>query len=353
MNAITCMRKLSFTLSSVALLLLASCAAQVVPIMSVSDDQAAKRSEAPSDRAVVYVFREQEFCGQKTLYSVIVDGRTIGWNGSGTYYKLTLLPGIHELKHFGLVTAGVIGGARLTSPHSLTLTVDPGKTYYIRQETCLSGSLAQVIPSEGATQVVSLRLARFDPRNLTTAQIEKKLRDKVPLFEKPMLPKQTALNQRLPEPLRNGPDISSEELKKTLGNFLERVGVVLLVGLAIFGASHNSGNLNQAQVQPMLLDRPGYVQQASPQQAFVPLKNYVSTSGDIYSVSGNTITSTTKGERWTIDGNTIRGANGIMYRISGNSVYSDSGQSYQLSGKTLLGIDGSICSITDTLINCK
>jgi len=353
MNATACAQKLSSTLALAALLLLAACAAQVVPIMSVSDDQAAKRSEAPVDRAVVYVFRAQEFCGQKTLYSVIVDGRTVGWNGSGTYYKLTLLPGIHELKHFGLVTAGVIGGARLTSPHSLALTVEAGKVYYVRQETCFSGGLAEVIPVEGATQVFTLRLARFDPRNLTTTQIEKMLRDKVPLFEKSSLPKQDGLNQRLPQPFRGGPDISSDELKQTLGNFLEGVGVVLLVGSAIFGATHNGGHINQAQIQPFLLERPGYVQQSSSQQAFVPLKNYVSTSGDIYNVSGNTITSTTKGERWTIDGNTIRGANGIMYRISGNIVYSDSGQSYQLSGKTLLGVDGSICSITDALINCK
>jgi hypothetical protein len=82
------------------LLFLAGCAAQV-PLMSTSEDKLAKVEAVPTDKAVLYVFRESTFCAQKAHFSVAVNGRIVGWNANNTYYKLILPPGFHELEAFG------------------------------------------------------------------------------------------------------------------------------------------------------------------------------------------------------------------------------------------------------------
>lgn len=323
---------------------LAGCAAQV-PLMNTAEDRWAKTDTIPADKAAVYVFRESTFCAQKQLFSVAVDGLIVGWNANNTYYKLLLSPGSHELEAFAILE----GWERtaIVSESKLALNLVAGNSYYVSQKYCFSDELLREVKNaEGMKALTSMQLARFDSRNLATSKAKQMVKDGIPL---------NIIAGLAPTPTTNTrPSVSSEELKATFSSILEGVGLALLIGLAVYGAAHSGSYAPSTPVHNPLLDRPAYVQPAVPQQTANPSSStYLSTSGDIYNVSGNTIYSPTKGERWTINGNTIRGTNGSSYRISGDTIYSETGQSFRQSGSTLLGSDGSICSITGTLINCK
>ena len=329
----------------VVVFFLTGCAAQV-PLMSATEDRSAKVEAVPADKAALYVFREATFCAQKAHFSVAVDGRIVGWNANNTYYKLLLSPGFHELEAFGLVER-LTGGTIIFSNSNLALKLAAGNSYYVSQYSCLNDKLRQVSKAEGINALASMQLARFDTRNLSTIKVREMVKTGTPVFEKPRMTSARS-NAAM--------EVSTSDLNTSFTSILEGVGLALLIGMAIYGAAHGGGSSPSTPPNALLLDRPAFVQRANvpaPQSASSPVTNYVSTSGDMYHVSGDTIYSATRGERWTINGSTVRGTNGSSYRIIGDTVYSDSGHSYRRSGGSILGSDGSLCSITGTLINCK
>lgn len=338
-------------------LLLAGCAAQV-PLMSTSENKLAKVEAVPTDKAVIYVFRESTFCAQKAHFSVAVNGRIVGWNANNTYYKLILPPGFHELEAFGLVEQ-VTGGTIIFSSSNLALKLDAGNSYYVSQYSCLNDKLRQVNKTDGVSSLAAMQLAKFDTRNFSTTQVRQMVKNGIPVFEQVKVKVAGSGIAR---------EVSTSELNTTFTSILAGVGLALLIGLTLYGAAHSSGASPPSPPSALLFDRPSIVQRenlldqsatirrsnvTTPQIASPPVTSYVSTSGDTYQVSGDNIFSATRGERWTINGNIIRGTNGSSYRIVGDTVYSDSGQSYRRSGNSILGSDGSLCSIIGILISCK
>jgi hypothetical protein len=327
--------------------LLSGCAAQA-PLMSAVEDRSAKTEPVPLDKAALYVFREPTFCAQRSLFSVAVDGRIVGWNANGTYYKLLLSPGFHELEAFGLVER-LNGSTTIFSESKLALKLSAGNPYYVSQYSCFNDKLRKVQNAEGIKALTSMQLARFDTRNLSKNQIKEMVKRGTPIFEKP---RTTSTETRA------GNEITAGDLNADFTSILEGVGLALLLGLAMYGAAHSGTTTASAPLYIPPPERPAIVQRANVSQNRRPavpaaVTNYVSTSGDMYHVSGNTVFSATRGERWTISGNTVRGTDGSFYRIIGDTIYSDSGQSYQRSGSSILGADGSVCTITGALINCK
>lgn len=321
---------------------LISCAAQV-PLMSKSQDISAKVDALPPEMAALYVYRESTFCAQKALFSVAIDGRIVGWNANNTYYKLLLSPGFHELEAFGIVEQ-LTGGTVIFSNSKLALNLAEGSSYYVSQYSCLNDKLRQVTNAEGGEALNSMHLARFDTRNLSSNKVREMVKSGTSVFGKPEVNSKAGSGPR------------ENDLTSSVASILEGVGLALLIGMAVYSAAHGGGSIPSAPLYGPPPNPPALVQRveiAPPQNNSSTMANYVSTSGDMYQVSGDTIYSATRGERWTINGNTVRGSNGSAYRIVGDTVYSDSGQSYRLSGGSILGSDGSICSVTGTLINCK
>lgn len=331
-----------FRLLFIVVFFLSGCAAQV-PLMTAAADQAAKSDAVPVDKAALYVFREPTFCAQKALFSIAVDGLVVGWNANGTYYKLLLSPGSHELEAFGLVER-LTGDITIFSPSKLALQLTAGNSYYVAQYSCFNDKLRQVGKDEGVKALTAMQLARFDTRNLSTNKVKEMVKSGSPVFKAP---------RTAPTTMGVRDDLSSNGLKATFSSILEGVGLALLIGLAVYGAAHSGGNTPSVPVYSSLLDRPAYEQRANTPPVRPSQTTYLSSSGDIYSVSGNTIFSPTKGEQWTINGDTIRGTNGSSYRMIGGTVYSETGQAYQLKNGSIIGSDGSFCLVTGSLINCK
>jgi hypothetical protein len=98
------------------LLLLAGCATREPS----PQDLQAKRFEAISDKAVVYLYRDRaDFSGAPS--GIMLDGQALGSTYLGTYFRLELVPGRHRI-------AGFAGDAG-----RFEFDTQPGKLYFVRQ----------------------------------------------------------------------------------------------------------------------------------------------------------------------------------------------------------------------------
>jgi hypothetical protein len=104
----------------VGLLLVGLCACATVPMASPELDAAAKRFEAPADRARIYVVRASSI-GTAILFQVSLDDRILGSLPIHTFLVADVAPGNHT------VTA-----LSEENESSITLDAEPGKSYYLR-----------------------------------------------------------------------------------------------------------------------------------------------------------------------------------------------------------------------------
>jgi len=141
--------KLTVALLGAATLLLAGCAS--VPMASPDLDAAAKRFEAPTDKAAIYVFRD-ETMGAAITMSVFLDEKLVGKTGAKTYYRIEGAPGSHTLR----------GDAENDSV--LQLDARAGQTYFVWQEVKMGVMIARnklqiVDASRGQAGVRKCKLA--------------------------------------------------------------------------------------------------------------------------------------------------------------------------------------------------
>jgi hypothetical protein len=69
----------------------------------------------------IYVYREKRFKGAALHHDIFLDGKQVAELGNGSYFILKATPGAHKLRGD-------------EEKEEVTLTVEPGKTYYFRTE---------------------------------------------------------------------------------------------------------------------------------------------------------------------------------------------------------------------------
>jgi hypothetical protein len=112
----------SFARAALCAALLAATGCASVPMMSQADDQAAKAFTAPpSDRAHVYVYRNENFGGAVKL-GILMDGFMAAESAAKTFVLLPVAPGRH------LVTSVA------ENRDELPLDAVAGQNYFVWQE---------------------------------------------------------------------------------------------------------------------------------------------------------------------------------------------------------------------------
>lgn len=151
---------------------------------------------------------------------------------------------------------------------------------------------------------------------------------------------------------------------KQVGEFLEGLAAVALIGLALFGAglaASAGNNLHytpsqlapvQAQVQPFRNQPQGIVH-----QPLIASQTWQSSSGTlseiIRSKSEVTVRNTATGASYRIEDGQITGSDGSRFRVIGSMIYSETGQSYQVVGNTLFASDGRKCDKVGSIMMCN
>jgi hypothetical protein len=117
---------------AVALCLLAAlggCAS--VPEATPGRDAEAKQFETRAGAAAVYVFRNDFPSTVKLEDSVLyVDGRLIGATLPGTFFRLDVMPGVHELHGYGYDAGSLKIRAREGEAHFVALNVVDGTSRF-------------------------------------------------------------------------------------------------------------------------------------------------------------------------------------------------------------------------------
>jgi len=86
-------------LLGLSLLALCSCVSPPppAPLASADADGAAKQFAPPEGMADVYVVHEGSTFGPKTPIAVMMDGKSLGYLGVGTYFLAVVAPGRHKI----------------------------------------------------------------------------------------------------------------------------------------------------------------------------------------------------------------------------------------------------------------
>ncbi|WP_426270413.1 DUF2846 domain-containing protein [Dyella kyungheensis] len=112
-------RKFVTAMSIIAMLVLSGCAS--VPMASKNDDAMAKQFRPSTDKAVVYVYRN-ETMGAAIKMPLLIDGQSVGDTAAKTYLRRELAPGSHTIV------------SKTEEDSTLTLDMQAGKTYFVWQE---------------------------------------------------------------------------------------------------------------------------------------------------------------------------------------------------------------------------
>jgi uncharacterized protein YceK len=112
-------RKMLMAMSLIAMLVLTGCAS--VPMANKGADAQAKQFMPSTDKAVVYIFRNESM-GAAIKMPLLIDGQSVGDTAANTYLRKELAPGTHT----------IVSKTEVDS--TLTMDMQAGKTYYVWQE---------------------------------------------------------------------------------------------------------------------------------------------------------------------------------------------------------------------------
>jgi uncharacterized protein YceK len=111
--------RLALLVLLVVVSLLTGCAS--VPMASIEHDTQAKTFAVESDKANIYLFRN-EFVGPAVKMDVVLDGKPVGQTVAKSYMKFELKPGQHTLI------------SKAEKDDVLYVNVEAGKNYFVWQE---------------------------------------------------------------------------------------------------------------------------------------------------------------------------------------------------------------------------
>jgi len=132
-------------LLAIGLLVLAlGCAS--APMATPERDTAAKSFLPVPDKAVVYIYRNENF-GAAIKVPIIVNGRVIGDTVAMSYFRLVLDPGTFEVQ------------CKAESDSKKSIQAEAGKVYFLRQEMKMgflsAGCMMHIIPEAEGRQAVA------------------------------------------------------------------------------------------------------------------------------------------------------------------------------------------------------
>ena len=101
--------------------------------------------EQPPDKGLIYVLRTKGLEGAAVQVKLAMDGKWVGVNGMGNYFYVEADPG----PHYFCVKAA------LDKPGLLSLVIEKGKTYYLRQNLTMGGTDIDLLDEEKGKQYVA------------------------------------------------------------------------------------------------------------------------------------------------------------------------------------------------------
>jgi hypothetical protein len=101
--------------------------------------------EQPPDKGLIYVLRTKGLEGATVQAKLAMDGKWLGVNGMANYFYVEVDPG----PHYFCVKAG------LDKPGLLSLVIEKGKTYYLRQNLTMGGTDLDLLDEEKGKQYVA------------------------------------------------------------------------------------------------------------------------------------------------------------------------------------------------------
>ena len=128
------MRKYSIAVCGLFLFMVVGCAPKGTgPLFSLNP--------ASEGMSTVYHYRLERGAGSGAAYILLSNGKAVSVIGNGGYYVQHLEPGEYKYErilqlHQGPLPNALIGdaidNARAKAEHAYTITVDPGKSYFLR-----------------------------------------------------------------------------------------------------------------------------------------------------------------------------------------------------------------------------
>jgi len=100
--------------------------------------------EQPTDKGLIYVIRTKSLVGVGHV-KLAMDGKWVGVNGAGNYFYIEVDPG----PHYFCFKEG------LDEPGLLSLVIEKGKTYYLRQNLTMGGRDLDLLDVEKGKQYVA------------------------------------------------------------------------------------------------------------------------------------------------------------------------------------------------------
>ena len=101
--------------------------------------------EQPTDKGLIYVIRTKSLEGAAIQAKMALDGKWVGVNRGANYFYFEVDPG----PHYFCVKAG------FDAPGLLSLVVEKGKTYYLRQNLTMGGTDIDLLEEAKGKQYVA------------------------------------------------------------------------------------------------------------------------------------------------------------------------------------------------------
>lgn len=281
------------------------------------------------DTASVYVLRKAEWLPSPipvVPFAYAMDNRLLSIMPTATYVHLQVPPGSHTFS-WCMTQVNIFGRTNRTDTR---VELQAGKTYFIGTQPALGGPTFGLIDE---TQGLEILKQNTPARMIYTPTTMDTFVDRVENRNR----NSTVQSSR--RPATNLADVLPTQ--EQISGFFEVVATVALIGLFLLGAgaiaASSSPGLVAAPVPPAPVHYIGSRRATQVTQTNMETRVRDINSGVVY----------------TIRDGAIAGSDGSRYRVSGTTVFSSTGEYYQKIGNTIYGNDGSSCTITGSLLDCK
>lgn len=332
-----------------------------------------------TDRATVYFFRQRAW-GQALIYIPIpplfyaVDEKLVSIMPLGSNVRLSLPAGTHTFSRLVVSGGGFI--SRSVDRTDFKVVLDPGKTYYIGTRNGFPSQPFGVTDDTNGQEVVKdTEPAKILHNPVSIATFTSRV---VAMDNKPTPPTQGGATPPAPATGANTNSLSDAlPSSRQVGDFLEGLAAVALIGLMIFGAAAVSKSAGPSQYpSPALYSQPysapptppapspyatppaqRLVQPNLSQTATSASTTWQSSSGTLSEILQSkdlvVLKNVSSGVSYRIEDGRITGSDGSRFTVRGPNIYSDTGQSYQVIGNSLFTSDGRSCVKTGIVVSCR